>query len=226
MPTLIVGNYGAGTFSQSGGVNAVASNLYLGNNGGSAAYNLSGGSLAAPWEYVGYFATGSVITQSGGTNSVTSGLYLGYAAAFSGAYNLSGSGLLSATSTAAEYIGYSGSGSFTQSGGTNSIAGGNLLYLGYNLHGSGTYSLSGTGLLVAGNEDIAVSGTGTFTQTGGTNSTGQVYVGALAGSYGAYNLAGGSLSANYEYAGNYAASAAFVQTGGTNTVGSELYIGA
>ncbi len=226
MPTLIVGNYGAGTFSQSGGVNAVASNLYLGNDGGSAAYNLSGGSLAAPWEYVGYFATGSVITQSGGTNSVTSGLYLGYAAAFSGAYNLSGSGLLSATSTAAEYIGYSGSGSFTQSGGTNSIAGGNLLYLGYNLHGSGTYSLSGTGLLVAGNEDIAVSGTGTFTQTGGTNSTGQVYVGALAGSCGAYNLAGGSLSANYEYAGNLAASAAFVQTGGTNTVGSELYIGA
>ena len=58
--------------------------------------------------------------QSGGTNSVAGYLYLGYNAGSSGTYNLSGSGLLSAGYS--EYIGYSGSGSFTQSGGTNSAS--------------------------------------------------------------------------------------------------------
>ena len=50
-------------------------------------------------------------------------LYLGELIGSSGSYNLSGSGLLTATS---EYIGYSGTGSFTQSGGTNTA---NSLYL-------------------------------------------------------------------------------------------------
>ena len=43
-----------------------------------------------------------------------------------------------------EYVGYSGTGLFTQSGGNNTIYGG--LYIGYNSGGSGTYSLSGTGM--------------------------------------------------------------------------------
>ena len=64
------------------------------------------------------------------------------------------------------------SGSFTQSGGSNSITGGNgTFYLGDNAGGSGTYSLSGTGQLsVNGTAYIGYSGTGTFTQSGGTNT--------------------------------------------------------
>ena len=44
--------------------------------------------------------------QSGGTDTVAY-LYIGYAAGGSGAYNLSGSGLLS---TPNEYVGFTGSG--------------------------------------------------------------------------------------------------------------------
>ena len=62
----------------------------------------------------------------------------------------------------------SGSGTFTQSGGTHSLS--SSLYLGYNGGSSGTYNLTGGGLLSAPNEYIGYSGSGGFAQTGGSNS--------------------------------------------------------
>ena len=53
-----------------------------------------------------------------------------------------------------QYIGYSGTGSFTQSGGTNSVSG--TLYVGNNAGSSGSYALSGSGLLAAPAENIGV----------------------------------------------------------------------
>ena len=93
---------------------------------------------------------------------------LGYNDASIGGYKLSGSGLMLAGS---ECVGYSGAGTFTQSGGTNSYEN---LYLGYNLGSSGTYNLSGGSLLSAGfgTEYVGYSGSGTFTQSGGTNNCG------------------------------------------------------
>ncbi len=92
-----------------------------------------------------------------------------------------------------EYLGYSASGSFTQSGGTNSVF--STLDLGYNAGGSGTYSLSGSGLLSAPNECIGNSGTGSFTQSGGVNSvSGCLILGQIAGSIGTYTLNGAVLS--------------------------------
>ena len=123
-----VANGGTGTFTQSGGNSSISGALYLGHNAGdSGTYNLNGsGHLsAAYYEYVGYSGTGT-FTQTGGNNSVgpyhyfgDGSLNLGANAGGSGAYNLSGSGLLSAPS---EYVGCSGTGTFTQSGGTNIIA--------------------------------------------------------------------------------------------------------
>src|SRR5208282_2140832 len=125
-------------------------------------------------------------TQSGGTNNCI-GLYLGYSASASGAYNLSGSGVLTAAST--EYIGYSGTGTFTQSGGTNNLSGkvninGNasILFVGYNNGSSGVYNIIGPGLLSANTEYVGYQGTaGAFAQSGGTNnitgSTGGLYIG-------------------------------------------------
>ena len=101
-----------------------------------------------------------------------------------GAYNLSGSGRVSAP---IEYIGYWGTGNFTQSGGTNAVSG--TLYLGAS--GSGSYSLSGSGLLSAGNEYVAYFGTGNFTQSGGTNISGGLELGY--NGRGTYNLNGGTL---------------------------------
>ena len=68
-----------------------------------------------------------------------------------------------------EFIGIGGTGTFTQSGGTNTVS--NTLDLGFYSGSSGAYNLSSTGSLSAGNsEDIGYYGTGTFTQSGGTNT--------------------------------------------------------
>ncbi len=159
----------------------VCNYLYVGdpNSTNSGTVELSGGSLAASYEYLGNNGAGN-FTQSGGANTVTDycnhGLFLAYNAGSSGSYNLSGSGLLSASN---EYVGYSGAGTFTQSGGTNNtipVSGG--LYLGYNPGSSGSYNLSGSGLLSGYSEYVGYSGTGTFTQSGGTNSGGGVFTSA------------------------------------------------
>ena len=94
----------------------------------------------------------------------------------SGTYNLSGGSL----SGGLEFIGFLGSGSFTQSGSTNSSA--SNLNIGNSMGGSGTYNLSGGSLTVVSNENIGSGGSGAFTQTGGTNAvTGNLSVGAGAG---------------------------------------------
>ncbi len=88
-----------------------------------------------------------------------------------------------------EYVGDSGMGSFTQSGGTN--GGANFgVYLGNNAGSSGGYSLSGTGLLSSWTQIVGYSGDGTFTQTGGTNSGAFLTLGNNIGSTGTYNLSG------------------------------------
>jgi len=85
-----------------------------------------------------------------------------------GSYNLSGSGQFSPSWI---HIGYAGTGSFTQSGGT--IAGDIILLLGENAGASGTYSLSGTGRLSTTTEYFA---SGSFIQSGGTNAVNTLYV--------------------------------------------------
>jgi autotransporter-associated beta strand protein len=159
--------------------------------------------------------------QSGGTNSVSSGtLYLGLNAGSYGTYNLSGNGLLTARG---EIIGLSGTGSFTQSGGTNSVLSTGNLYVGY--ANRGTYNLSNSGLLsVSSAEYLGLVGSGTITQTGGTNSvSGILYVGYTNG--GMYNLSGSALLiANGEYIGGaYEGPGNFTQSGGTNS--TALFLG-
>ena len=91
---------------------------------------------------------------------------LGYGSGSSGTYTLGPAGSLSVTGF--EDIGYSGSGAFTQTAGTNTVT--DSLYLGYNTGASGTYTLSGTGSLSSGSEYVGYNGSGSFTQSGGTNS--------------------------------------------------------
>ena len=92
---------------------------------------ISGGLLSVGNHYVGSGGTG-LFTQSGGTNTISNSLYLGNNAGDSGTYNLSGSGSVAMTNfNSAEYVGYSGTGAFTQSGGVNSISYSSV-YLGCN----------------------------------------------------------------------------------------------
>ena len=63
------------------------------------------------------------------------------------------------------YVGYEGTGTFIQSGGTNSIV--DDLYLGYSATGDGTYTISAGILEVEyGGLHVGASGTGEFTVTG------------------------------------------------------------
>ena len=91
-----VGNSGTGNFIQSGGTNAIFSELDLGcSSGGNGTYSLSGsGRLSASGEDVGdaSYSTGN-LTQSGGSNAITSNFYLGDNSGGSGTYNLSGGSL-------------------------------------------------------------------------------------------------------------------------------------
>ena len=88
-------------------------------------------------------------------------------------------------------MGQSGTGTFTQSGGSNTASG--FLFLG--LGGSGTYNLSGTGQLSAAVEDVGEMAAGNFSQTGGSNTvtnSGSLYVGRYSGGRGTYSQSGGT----------------------------------
>ncbi len=235
-----VGYSGSGAMTQSGGTNSLANNgmLFLGfNPSGSGSYTLSGsGSLLTglEYEYVGYSGIGAFV-QTAGTNNTTTNifgnsdpLYIAYSQGSSGSYSLSGSAALLAT---VEYVGYSGSGSFVQTGGMNNVVNAGSLYIGYGQRSS--YSLSGSGMLSAGDEYVGYYGSGAFVQTGGTNivannfNSSALYIAYNAGSSGSYSLGGSAvLSAGAEYVGGFG-SGTFSQSGGTNNVmnNGPLYVG-
>ena len=179
--------------------------------------NWNGGEpTASDYAYINNAGT-AYITQVGEVCSV---LYLGQGLGESGSVELSGVGQLS---TDQEYVGYEGTGTFSQTGGTNTVNG--RLELASQGGSSGTYSLSG-GQLSAAGEMIGYRGTAAFTQTGGTNtissdfSLGDESPSAI----GTYNLQAGQLWANYEQVG-YDGTGYFTQTGGTHTVSSDLCLG-
>jgi T5SS/PEP-CTERM-associated repeat protein len=175
------------------------------------------------------------MTQSAGTVSTNAGwdFVLGYGAGSTGTYSLSGTGALTANQS--EYVGLSGTGTFTQLAGTNTITSASAFFiLGLNSGSTGTYNLSGTGTLLS-NSNLRVGdiGTGFFNQTGGTYNNGaSLYLGYNAsGGGGTYTLSAGTLTwfgsgANgAEYVG-YGSTGTFNQSGGTNTVwGTGLHIG-
>jgi hypothetical protein len=123
--------------------------------------------------------------------------------------------------------GSNGRGTMNQTGGLNTIAAGNGLYLGVNSTDQGFYNLSGTGALTSnGLEIVGYNGAGTFTQDGGTNTSNvHLYLGYSANSSGTYNLNSGSLTnpSGEEYVG-YGGTGALMQTGGTHSA-AFVYLG-
>ena len=129
-------------------------------------------------------------------------------------------GSLAASSNA--YVGNSGTGTFNQSGGTNSI--GSTLDLGNNVGDVGSYGLSGVGQISAAYENVGLSGTGTFNQSGGINTVAnQLILGVNAGASGTYNLNGGLLVASS--LGQGPGTAAFNFSGGTLSRGGGFTVG-
>jgi autotransporter-associated beta strand protein len=178
---------------------------------------LSGtGQLAAYIEEIQFGA----FDHSAGINTAAS-LYLGsmpgsnYAA--NASYNLSESGQL--TVSGYEVIGGLGTGIFTQTGGIHTVAG-TLDISTVPPSGTASYSLSGTGVLSAQTESIALSGKGSFSQTGGTHTvTGTLALGSYSGSVGTYELSGnGQLLTGNVTIGSNSATGTFTQSGGTNRI--------
>jgi hypothetical protein len=233
-----IGYSGTGTFNQTGGTHTMGPNLilFIGNNSGSmGTYNLSGGTLTAGYEYVGASGMGN-FNQSGGTNTINTGysLVVGASAGGTGTYALSGTGLLTANGD--EYVGYLGTGSFNQTGGTNNLAGSNsLLRLGYSAGSTGTYTLGGGTLNAKGGEIIGESGTGNFNQTSylTTHTIGagaSLILGDNAGAIGTFTLSGFLSAGGPEYVGFSGAGTLNQNTianANSNTIASgyHLYLG-
>jgi autotransporter-associated beta strand protein len=174
------GGSGTGTFTQSGGIHQIGvpgqgsqPNLKVGSAPGWSGYYVLTGSgqlINLVGCAIGWAGTGT-FTQTGGTNTVDGlGLgqnpyffYLGFHAGSSGSYMLSGSGQLDVNTPM--YVGYSGAGSFTQSGGMNNLSGSSVLTLAYSAGSSGTYTLSGGTVVVP--QVCGGAGTSVFNFNGG-----------------------------------------------------------
>jgi fibronectin-binding autotransporter adhesin len=233
----LIDNGGTAAIAQSG---PTCGTLSLGDTNGAGYLQMNAGDLSASIVYCGDTGVGAVL-QAGGTLIASSTISLGNKVGSNGTYNLSGSGTLSPSYL---YIGYSGSGSFAQSGGKlspiylyvgNSGSGsfgqsaGTLstvsVSLGNNVGSSGSCSLSGSGSFSTGNLYVGNSGSGAFTQSGGTLSASPVYLGNNVGSSGSYLLNGsGSLSIGSLHVGN-SGSGSFTQSGGSSTISSSLVLG-
>lgn len=147
-----------GTFTQTGGTNSAPIAFAVGQNSSKQGiYNLSAGSLNAPYSAIGNQGTGT-FNQTGGTYTATS-LTLGSSTGGKGYYNLS-AGILSSST---ESIGNYGTGNFTQTGGTNTTT--SLNMGGY--ASSGVYNLNNGTLNVGNITRLAVSGQSTLNINGG-----------------------------------------------------------
>ena len=227
---IVVGGYngsavtnGRGAIIQSAGTvkTNLGSDLAVGDGAGSTGtYTLSGTGTfeASQSEFIGLSGNGT-FTQNAGTNTIdagaTGGFDVGAFAGSSGTYNLNGGAL---TSNKSEYVGDSGTGTFNQTAGTNSIIGSNNLYLGFsNGGGVGTYAISGTGSLVTGGDIVvgnAAIGVGTLSIQ--DQASVSIANNLTINSHGTVNLNGGTLRFN-----NYsvAAGGAFNYLAGTIELG-------
>lgn len=164
----------------------------------------------------------ATINQTGGSFSIINRriISIGSSATGSGAYNLSGTGILS---TSTVNVGNSGPGTFNQSGGTFTTNG-NSLYLGSFANASGAYNLSGTGSLSTGEAYVGSLGASTFNQSGGSFTTNgaPLYVGYNTGegAVNSYTLSGGTLATGRTQVSDSANTGVFTQSGGTHTTGT------
>jgi len=246
-----IGENGTGSFMQSGGLNSdqsFSNAFVLGENTNSTGtYNLSAGSVGVSGdESVGYSGNGT-FNQSGGTNIISGGgganqLDLGENTGGTGTYILSGGGTLSIAGPTQifENVGYEGSGSFIQTGGSNTIGTGDSgsLQIGADSGAVGTYSLSGGLLTVNGGVGVGGFDGGLGIGAGGTGTLTVSGSGRMVGNSSLYIFPNGTVSASSLVVGGGTAFAGNIvigpgadigtvnQSGGSNTLSDDLELGA
>jgi hypothetical protein len=164
---LVVGHHAIATFNQTGGT-ASGGELYLGYNGGiQGTYNLSGGNLNLIGNIIDGGGTGT-LNLDGGTLSVGGGaigvdyLNVGNAAGSHGFHTMTAGQTTMVNN--AFVVGKSGSGAFTQNGGTVSAPG---LHIATDPQSVGVYDLAGGVLNFNGGVLEFGHGAGTFILDGG-----------------------------------------------------------
>lgn len=133
--------------------------------------------------------------------------------------------------TAAHYIGKSGNGSFTQTGGNYTLNDDGYIDLGFNAGDSGNYNMESGSLRILDRTytNIGFNGTGCFNQSGGTVSINQsarsLTIASNSKSCGSYLLSNGELTClGLEIVGRQGVGT-FTQTGGIHTNRSWLCLG-
>ena len=185
-----------GMFTEDIDTTNTASSFAVGYTAGTTGnYDMEDGILnGGVVENIGYQGT-ATFTQNGGIHN-TSEMFITAAAGQTSTYTMSDGSLniFVPGNPNDLYIGgmAAGTASFSQSGGTVTIAG--ALDLSHVSGIYGSYDLSG-GTLTAASEYIGDSGTGTFTQEiGSTNTVQFMEIGFAAGSTGTYTISGGTLN--------------------------------
>jgi fibronectin-binding autotransporter adhesin len=168
-----------------------------------------------------YIRKGGIATINE-TGEICNSLFLGTTTQTGTVQQRSGGGLTVSNSS---YVGYYGTGTFTQYSGKTTIS--SSLYLGWAPASIGSYYLNSLlGAVTATNEYVGYSGTGTFALVGGTNTiTNNLDIGYASGSNGTYNVQDmGQLYASYENVG-ISGTGTITQTAGWNTISSNLCLG-
>jgi hypothetical protein len=196
-----VGIQGAGVYHQTGGSNGTTGDLHVGQDGGgNGTYLLDNGSLnVGASEYIGEGSSVGNFTQSGGTHNVYDTMKIAFTPGSVGHYTLTNGPLTVNDPTSSGYltIGYRGTGTFSQSGGSVDVL---HLQMADGFGGDASYTLDAGTLNVFGSEAIGTAGVGVFTQNGGTHTmTGNMYLtqgtgGPNVGASGEYDLNGGTLN--------------------------------
>jgi T5SS/PEP-CTERM-associated repeat protein len=229
----IVGVSGQGSLSLSSGSASVQvdGTLFIAKNAGSLGHvDLNAGTLsinamelstggAAFSQLAGSTFNFASVNQKAGNASFGDNLYLAKGSGTTANYTLQGGNV---TVGGSAYIGYAGSGTFTQSGGINSIAKNfpNGLFLGYTNGASGVYTLSAGTLSAAGYDfDVGYNGNGVYNQLGGSASANYFQVGYKAGAGGTVNLSGGLLSVSIGTFLAFSSGGTFNHSGGTFATG-------
>ena len=182
------------------------------DTGGTA--TVSSGSATSDNVYLGWDNSG-FLAQSGGTLTGRA-LVIGYnSTAASGGLSLSGGTM---TWNASAYVGYKGTGTFTQTGGQLNVNNSSIYLGSETLTSNGTFDLSGTGRISSQGIEVGYAGTGLFRQYAGTTATltSMLRLGySNAASRGTYELHGGTLVSGDEIIGA-TGTGVFSQSGGSN----------
>lgn len=158
---------------------------------------------------------------SGGTVTITATGATCATLHLSGTVQMSGGSI---SPSGDEYLGYSGSSMFNQSGGVNQISSmQHELIVGFS--STAIYNLSGNGQVSVNSSAAGLYTTGIINQTGGTYTALELGLGIHAGGIGMYNLGAGVLSvSDCETVGVHVGTGTLTLTGGTNNC-STLVVG-